>query len=64
MLRKAILSALRKDDLTHTELFSRLKKSLKASFQEISTGMAKPLSLIWKPKKQSKEPLQSLKNIG
>jgi hypothetical protein len=50
-LKKAILSALRKNDLTHTELFSRLNKSLKASSQEISVGMAKPLSLIWKPEK-------------
>ena len=31
-LRKAILAALRKDDLTHTELFSRLNKSLKGKF--------------------------------
>jgi len=31
-LRKAILSALRKDDLTHTELFSRINKSLKGKF--------------------------------
>ncbi len=31
-LKKAILSALRKDDLTHTELFSRLNKSLKGKF--------------------------------
>ena len=31
-LRKAILSALRKKDLTHTELFSRLTKSLRGKF--------------------------------
>jgi hypothetical protein len=31
-LKKAILSALRKNDLTHTELFSRLNKSLKGRF--------------------------------
>ena len=31
-LRKAIVSALRKDDLTHTELFSRINKSLKGKF--------------------------------
>ena len=31
-LKKAILSALRKNDLTHTELFSRLGKSLKGKF--------------------------------
>ena len=31
-LSKAIVSALRKDDLTHTELFSRLSKSLKGKF--------------------------------
>ena len=31
-LRNAILSALRKNDLTHTELFSRLNKSLKGNF--------------------------------
>ena len=31
-LRNAILAALRKDDLTHTELFSRLSKSLKGKF--------------------------------
>jgi hypothetical protein len=32
ILRNAILAALRKDDLTHTELFSRLEKSLKGKF--------------------------------
>ena len=31
-LKKSILSALRKDDLTHTELFSRLNKRLKGRF--------------------------------
>ena len=31
-LRNAILAALRKDDLTHTELFSRLNNSLKGNF--------------------------------
>ena len=31
-LKQAILSALRKNDLTHTELFSRLNKSLKGEF--------------------------------
>jgi len=31
-LMKAILAALRKDDLTHTELFSRLNNSLKGKF--------------------------------
>jgi len=31
-LKKAILSALRKNDLTHTELFSRLNKNLKGKF--------------------------------
>jgi hypothetical protein len=31
-LKKAILSALQKDELTHTELFSRLDKSLKGKF--------------------------------
>ena len=31
-LKRAILSALRKNDLTHTELFSRLNKSLKGKF--------------------------------
>ena len=31
-LKKAILSALRKNDLTHTELFSRLNKSLRGKF--------------------------------
>jgi hypothetical protein len=31
-LKKAILSALRKNELTHTELFSRLNKSLKGRF--------------------------------
>jgi uncharacterized protein DUF6958 len=32
MLKKAILSALRGKQLTHTELFNRLKKSLKGKF--------------------------------
>jgi Family of unknown function (DUF6958) len=32
MLKKAILSALRKNELTHTELFSRLNKDLKGKF--------------------------------
>ena len=31
-LKKAILSALRKKELTHTELFDRLNKSLKGKF--------------------------------
>jgi Family of unknown function (DUF6958) len=31
-LKKAILSALRKNELTHTELFSRLNTSLKGKF--------------------------------
>jgi len=31
-LKNAILSALRENDLTHTELFSRLNKSLKGKF--------------------------------
>ena len=31
-LKKALLSALRKNELTHTELFSRLNKSLKGKF--------------------------------
>jgi hypothetical protein len=31
-LKTAILSALRKNDLTHIELFSRLNKSLKGKF--------------------------------
>ena len=31
-LKKAILSALRKNDLTNTDLFSRLNKSLKGRF--------------------------------
>ena len=31
-LKKVILSALRKNELTHTELFSRLNKSLKDKF--------------------------------
>jgi len=31
-LSKAIVSALRKDDLTHTELFSSLNKGLKGKF--------------------------------
>jgi hypothetical protein len=31
-LKKAILSALRKNELTHTELFSRINKSLKDKF--------------------------------
>ena len=31
-LKEAILSALRKNELTHTELFSRLNKSLKGKF--------------------------------
>ena len=32
ILKEAILSALRKNELTHTELFSRLNKSLKGKF--------------------------------
>src|SRR5438874_2695400 len=31
-LKKAILSALRKNDLTHTELFNQVNKSLKGKF--------------------------------
>ena len=49
-LKRAILSALRKNDLTHIELFSRLNKSLKGKFSGNISWYAKPLSLIWKPK--------------
>lgn len=31
-LKKAIVSALRKNDLTHTQLFSRINKNLKGKF--------------------------------
>ena len=51
VIKKAILLALRKNELTHTELFSRLNKTLKVNSQEISVGMAKRLNSIWKPEK-------------
>jgi hypothetical protein len=50
-LKKAILSTLRKNELTHTELFSRLNKSLKGKFSGNVSWYGETLSLIWKPKK-------------
>ena len=41
-LKKAILSALKKKELTHDELFDRINKGLKVSFRGISVGTEKP----------------------
>ena len=50
-LKKAILSALRKNDLTHTELFSRLNKSLKGKFSGNISWYAETVKLDLEAKK-------------
>ncbi len=50
-LKGAILSALKNQELTHTNLFNHLNKSLKVSSPEISAGTEKPLNSIWKLEK-------------
>jgi Family of unknown function (DUF6958) len=50
-LKKAILSALRKNELTHTELFRRLNKSLKGKFSGNSSWYAETVKLDLEAKK-------------
>jgi uncharacterized protein DUF6958 len=50
-LKKAILSALRKNDLTHTELFRRLNKSLKGKFSGNISWYAETVKLDLEAKK-------------
>ena len=50
-LRKAILSAVRKNDLTHTKLFSRLNKSLKGRFSGNISWYGKTVKLDLEAKK-------------
>ena len=63
-LKKAILSALRKNDLTHTELFSRLNKSLKGKFSGNISWYGETVKLDLEARKIIERTLQSLKNIG
>ena len=51
MLKKAILWALRKNELTHTELFSRLNKSLKGQFSGNISWYAETVKLDLEAKK-------------
>src|SRR3954462_4721514 len=53
-LSKAILAALRKDDLTHTELFSRLNKSLKGKFSGNISWYGETVKLDLEAKKINK----------
>jgi hypothetical protein len=62
-LKKAIPSALRKNDLTHNELFSRLNKKLKGKFSGNISWYGETVKLDLEARKRSKERLQSLKNI-
>jgi hypothetical protein len=50
-LKKAILSALRKNELTHTELFRRLNKSLKGKFSGNSSWYGETVKLDLEAKK-------------
>jgi hypothetical protein len=50
-LKKAILSALRKNDLTHTELFDRLNKSLIGKFSGNISWYAETVKLDLEAKK-------------
>ena len=51
ILKTAILSALRKNDLTHTELFNRLNKSLKGKFSENISWYGETVKLDLEAKK-------------
>jgi hypothetical protein len=50
-LKKAILSALKNTQLTHTQLFNELNNSLRSRFSGILAGTEKPLNSIWKLEK-------------
>jgi hypothetical protein len=50
-LKKAILSALRKNELTHTELFNRLNKDLEGKFSGNTRWYAETVKLDLEAKK-------------
>jgi hypothetical protein len=50
-LKKAMLSALRKNELTHTELFRRINKSLKSKFSGNSSWYGETVKLDLEAKK-------------
>ena len=50
-LKKAILSALRKNELTHTELFNRLNKDLEGKFSGNISWYAETVKLDLEAKK-------------
>jgi len=50
-LKKAILSALRKNELTHTELFNRLNKDLEGKFSGNISWYAETVKLHLEAKK-------------
>jgi hypothetical protein len=50
-LKKAILSALQKDELTHTELFSRLNENLKNKFRGNISWYGETVKLDWEARK-------------
>jgi hypothetical protein len=54
-LKKAILSALRKDELTHTELFGRLNKSLKGKFSGNISWYGETVKLDLEAKKNNRK---------
>ena len=60
-LKKAILSALRKNDLTHTELFSCLNKRLKGKFSGNISWYGETVKLDLEAKKRSKERFKASK---
>jgi hypothetical protein len=50
-LKKAILSALKKRQLTHAELFDELNKSLRSRFSGNISWYGEPLNSTWKLEK-------------
>src|SRR5438270_13040314 len=63
-LKKAVLSALRKNDLTHAELFSRLNKSLKGKFSGNISWYCETVKLNLEARKMIERTSSNLKNIA
>src|SRR5437773_9976824 len=63
-VKTAILSALRKNELTHTELFSRLNKSLKGKVSGNISWYGETVKLDLEARKMIERTSSNLKNIA
>jgi hypothetical protein len=63
-MKQAIVEALRNKELTHTELFDQLDKSLKGKFSDNISWYAETVKLDLEARKKLSELLQDRKNIA